>query len=169
MKGLVSLATWFASLLAVVGLGCTSSEPPPRGPVARILIGDADTFTVHSRKPVQLPIRAFDEAGREVAAPRVDFAWISGDSIPVSPSGAMTCLERGRAVVGASIGSAVARVVVQCVPIGSVHMAGPLYLLLSDSSRRLQAVVLARRRHAWARAVERTPHGEPIQLAQDDT
>ena len=27
---------------------------------------------------------------------------------------------------------------------------------------------LARRRHAWARAVERTPHGEPIQLAQDD-
>ena len=142
MKRLVSLATWFASLLAVVGLGCTSPEPPPRGPVARILIGDADTFTVHSRKPVQLPIRAFDEAGREVAAPRVDFAWISGDSIPVSPSGAMTCLERGRAVVGASIGSAVARVVVQCVPVGSVHMAGPLYLLLSDSSRRLQAVVL---------------------------
>ena len=28
---------------------------------------------------------------------------------------------------------------------------------------------LARRRHAWARAVERTPHGEAILLAEDET
>ena len=142
MKRLVLSATSFASVLTVLGLGCTSPATPPRAPVVRILIGDADTFTVHSRKPVQLPVRTLNLAGHEVAAPRVNFAWMSGDSIPVSSAGAVTCLNRGNATVRASIDSAFARVVVRCLPVGSVHMAGPLDLLLSDSSHRLQPLVL---------------------------
>lgn len=142
MKSPVVRARSFASALAVLGLGCTSPEIPPKDPVTHILIGHADTFTVHSREPVQLPVRAFDPTGREVAAPRVNVTWMSGDSIPVSSAGAVTCLKRGNATVGASIDSAFARVVVRCLPVGSVRMLGPLDILLSDSSQQLHAEVV---------------------------
>jgi hypothetical protein len=142
MKNNALIPSCIMPVLAAFSVACAAPDIPSRVAVAHLRIGDADTITVHNRKPVQLPVRTFDGSGDEVSAPSVAFAWMSGDSIPVSTSGTVQCTGRGIAVVGASTGSVNGQVVVRCLPVRSVHMAGPLDLLLSDSSHQLQAVAI---------------------------
>ena len=127
---------------ALLALGCTASATPSRGPATRILLGDGDTVTVYSRLPVQLPARAVDAAGREVLLPPMGFTWLSGDSIPVSSRGAVMCHRPGSAAVGVLSGRLFARAIVRCQPVRSVRMAGPLNLLVGDSSHRFVAEVV---------------------------
>lgn len=140
MNGLGSPIASLAAVVAMLGLGCAS--PAGSAPVARLLIGDADTFTVYSRLPVHLPARAVDGAGREIVVPPAHFTWLSGDSIPVSSEGALMCHRRGHAVVGAVADAAFARVVVRCLPVRSARMAGPVDLLLRGSPQPLQVEVI---------------------------
>ena len=131
---------WIA-LASLLGLACRSPAPAA-GPIARIEAGDADTITVYDRLPVQLPVRALDATGHEVANTPFGFTWLSGDSIPVSSSGAAMCHRRGSAAIGVTLGMLFRRIEVRCVPVRSVRMAGPLNLLAADSTHRLVAEVL---------------------------
>lgn len=128
--------------LALLTPGCSPSGPLPHARLARFVVGTSDTFTIHSRRPVQLPIRALDAAGREVVSPPVTTTRLAGDSIPVSPSGSVTCHSPGTALVGVSGGGMLSQVLVRCRPVRSVRMAGPLDILLGDSSHRLRPEVL---------------------------
>jgi hypothetical protein len=119
-------------LIMILGAGC-SSTAAPGGRVDRILVGDGDTVIVYNREPIQLPVRTVGQPGRAVDTLRPHFVWLSGDSIPLSETGIIVCLKPGLTILGVTLGTTFARVVVRCRPVRSVQMAGPLNLVVGDS------------------------------------
>src|SRR5260221_1846451 len=120
------------ALSGTLGAGC-SSTAAPGGRVDRILVGDGDTVVVYNREPIQLPVRTVGRPGRAVDTLRPHFILLSGDSIPLSETGIILCLKPGLTILGVTLGTTVARVVVRCRPVRSVQMAGPLNLGGGDS------------------------------------
>lgn len=112
---------------------CSSSRVP--GPPARLSVGADDTLVLNNRRPVQIPMRALDAAGREVPVTGVRYEWSSGDSLQVTADGRVTCTRNADASIRAALGSIATNVVLRCRPVQKLHIAGPIQFVLGDSSQ----------------------------------
>jgi hypothetical protein len=121
-------------LATVALLGAPACQRPP----ARVAIGTSDTLVLHGRRPVHIPVRVLDATGRVMDSTGATFRWVSGDSIPVSSRGEVSCPGRGDATVRAAHGALTALVVVRCRPVRSLQMDGPLNLVLGDSAQEVR-------------------------------
>jgi hypothetical protein len=117
----------------------------------RLVAGTADTVLVHSERPVRLPIRVVDAAGRERPATGVQVAWVSGASVALSATGAAKCAHSGDSHVRASLGPMSTTFLLRCRPVRRIYMSnGPLQFaaphpfpgVLSDSAQPVPLVAL---------------------------
>ena len=113
-----------------------------RGPPAVLLPGTADgTFgkglVVNDRRPVPLPVRVLDAAGRALAPAGVRYRWASGVAVPVTPDGRVTCVRRGDAVVRASLGPLATDLWVRCQPVREVRATVWNDFVAGDPARKL--------------------------------
>jgi hypothetical protein len=122
-------------LTAALMVLCACERQPQSGPPARLVSGRSDTIVVNSRYPMALAVRALDAEGRGAAAgATISYAWVSGDSFPITPTGDVTCTKSGDAVVRAALGSLSTRLVVLCRLVEYVSIPGPLQFVLGDSA-----------------------------------
>lgn len=115
-------------ILTVVCVGLTACKGSP----ARIVVGNADTVIVNNRRPVQLPVRVLDAAGRALEPTSVKYEWTAGVPISVSPTGTTTCTQPGDATVRASLGALVTDVLVRCRPVRDVRGLLMMNLVVGD-------------------------------------
>jgi hypothetical protein len=123
--GLVAIAT------AGVGAAIALRDGPP----ARIvtdLANAADGIVVNKMKPVQLPMRVLDKRGHRLESEPVQFAWVSGAKISISPTGEVTCGIVGDAIVRVSSGAASADVPVRCRPVERIETSSWVDLVEGD-------------------------------------
>lgn len=90
---------------------------------------------VNSMRPVRLPVRVLDAAGRILKSTNVQFRWLSGAAVAISPSGATTCAQAGDARVRASLGALSTDLIVHCRPVRDVYGPAMLDLVAGDSAR----------------------------------
>jgi len=102
------------------------------GPPARLIVGFGDTILVNNVRRVQLSVQVFDAAGRTLPDTGVRFEWTSGASVPISPSGVLTCNRAGDAMFRASLGPLVKSALVRCRPVHDVLGGGPVNLVMGD-------------------------------------
>jgi hypothetical protein len=119
------------SALSIVGLAFTYYARQ----AARLEAGSEAGFVVNSVRPVRLPVRVLDAAGRIRRSTGVQFRWISGAPLGIAPSGVATCVQRGDAVVRASLGALAADLLVHCRPVREVYAPAMLDLVVGDSAR----------------------------------
>lgn len=117
-----------ASLVFLCACGAAQAGPP-----VRLLRGTSDTVVLNSRHPTGLAVRALDVRGTAVAGAPIHYAWTGGDSLPVTPSGDVTCTRSGDFAVRAALGRLVTHLVVHCRLVEYVRIPGPLQFILDDS------------------------------------
>jgi hypothetical protein len=109
-----------------------------RGPAARIAFDDAsDTLIVNNLRAVRLPARVLDAKGRVVAKQTLHYERMSGDAIPVSANGVITCAQRGDVAVRASLGAIATGIVVRCRPVRAIESSSWINLIVGDSATEL--------------------------------
>lgn len=118
---------------SLVALSACASHPQSGSPVRLAAADPSDTVVVNSHWPTALAVRALDAAGRVVARAPIRYAWAGGDSLPVSPTGAVTCTRSGNLTVRASLSRLHRTLVVQCRLVEYVRLPGPLQFILGDS------------------------------------
>ena len=112
---------------------CACGISPKAGRAVRLGTDSSDTLIVNNRSPAELPVHAFDAAGRTIAAAPIHLAWVSGDSMPIDSAGRITCTRQGDLTVRASLSSLVANVFIRCRPTQYVRIPGPIQFILGDS------------------------------------
>ena len=108
-----------------------------KGPPARLVAGVADTVVVNSRRPVQLPLRVLDPAGRSLDSAGVQYRWTAGMPVPVSATGVVTCTQSGDATVRASLGPLVTDVLLRCRPVRDVLALRMMNLVVGGPAQEL--------------------------------
>ncbi len=103
------------------------------GPPARLVAGNANAVVVNNQRPMQLPLRVLDAAGRSLDSSRVVYKWLSGATASVSENGVVTCSERGDAMVRASLKGLTTNVRVHCRPVRGVRAPWMLELVVGDA------------------------------------
>jgi CubicO group peptidase (beta-lactamase class C family) len=106
------------------------------GPPARLVAGAGDTVLVNYLRPVPLPTRVLDAAGRLLPDTGVRYAWVAGAPVSVSARGVVTCARRGDATVRASLGPLATTLLVRCRPVRDLS-AGGTDFVLGDPPRDL--------------------------------
>lgn len=124
-----------SSALCALTLESACNRPREPGAPARLLAGAADTVVVNNRRPVSIPIRAFDASGRSVPASGISYVRTAGDSLDVTSDGIVTCARRGDATLRASLGAISSEILLRCRPVKKLHIAGPIQFVLGDSSQ----------------------------------
>jgi hypothetical protein len=107
------------------------------GPPARLVAGTRDTVLVNYLRPVSLPMRVHDAAGRPLPDTGVRYAWVTGAPVFVSSRGVVTCARPGDATVHASLGPLATNLLVRCRPVREVRVDGPSDFVLGDPARDL--------------------------------
>jgi len=131
-----TLRVWPALAVAMAAAAACRSEP------ARITAGASDTILINNRNPIRIPLRVLDAKGQPLADDGVRFERIGGDDLPVTAEGAVSCLRAGDLSVRASLGALAADLRIQCRPVQTVGVEGPVNLVLGDSARELPIVAL---------------------------
>jgi hypothetical protein len=111
------------------------------GPPARIAADrgfDANDIVINNVDGVQMPIRALDAHGHTVTNAIIRYAQVSGDQIDIAQTGAVSCLNRGDAVVRASLNDLAALVTVHCRPVTGIHTSGRYDFLPGDPPQLLR-------------------------------
>lgn len=108
-----------------------------KGPPARLVAGRGDTVVVNNHRPVQLPIRVLDAAGRPLDSSCVRYQWLAGTLISVSTNGVASCTEPGDATVRASLGSLVRDLIVLCRPVREVRTIRMMNLVVGEPAQEL--------------------------------
>lgn len=121
--------------LLALAMASACSRPREPGAPVRLLAGAADTVVVNKRRPVPIPIRAFDASGRSVSTVGIRYVRTAGDSLDVSTDGIVTCAQRGDATVRAQLGAISANLLLRCRPVKKLHIAGPIQFVLGDSAQ----------------------------------
>ena len=103
------------------------------GPPARLVAGNANAVVVNNQRPMQLPLRVLDAAGRSLDSSRVVYEWLSGATATVSEQGVVTCSERGDAMVRATLKQLTTDVRVHCRPVRGVRAPWMLELVVGDA------------------------------------
>lgn len=117
-------------ILSVTVWACNSSTP---GLPVRLAGSPSDTLLMNSRWPRPLPIWAVDTRGRRAPAAPIRFEWASGDSVPVSSTGYVTCPKSADFGVEAILGRVTTRFFVHCRQVKYVVMPGPIQFVMGDS------------------------------------
>lgn len=105
------------------------------GPPARIAADrgfDASDIVINNVEFVQMPLRVLDAYGHTVTKAVIRYEHVSGDRIALSQSGAVSCYERGNAVVRASVDDVTSLVTVRCRPVTRIHTAASHDFLPGD-------------------------------------
>jgi hypothetical protein len=92
-------------------------------------------YVVNSARPVQLPVRVLDAAGRMLRSTGVRFRWMSGAPVTISPSGVAMCVQSGDATVRASLGALSTDLLIRCRPVRDVRGPAMLDLVVGDAAR----------------------------------
>ncbi len=104
---------------------------------ARLTAGKSDTVVVNSRRSVQLPVRLVDAAGRTLGSRGVRYEWVSGDRVPLSDDGRVTCERPADAQVRATRGDLTMQLVLRCQPIAGFRLPRGLHLLVGGPPQEL--------------------------------
>jgi hypothetical protein len=88
-----------------------------------------------------------------VTGAAIRYERISGDSLPVSADGVLSCPRRGDTVIRAALEGVSASFFVQCRPVEDVRVAGPVQFVLGDSALSQPRVVPVAAYDAAGRAV----------------
>jgi len=130
-----ALSAMLALSLAVVVVAIVTRDGAP----ATIDAGPAfleDGIVVNNTRPVQLEMRVLDKAGRRLDADSVRFARTSGAPVTITPTGVLTCTERGDARVRATLGAIFTDVDVRCRPVQELRAATWIDFVAGDSMPR---------------------------------
>jgi hypothetical protein len=131
------------SVSAVLALAVLVSACGSGGRPARLVIGNADTVIVNSRKATLVPSFFYDAEGKLAYSSRpTRYKWLSGDSLRLTAAGELTCERSGNAKVEASAGELTATAMIHCRPVKSIKISGPLQFLVGDTAQRLATEVL---------------------------
>lgn len=106
-----------ATLVALIALDRRPGTP------ARLIVDTraADSVVVNHIRPVRLPLRVLDSAGRELAGDSVRYRLASAAPVALSSRGVITCTHRGDFTVVASLGTLTKRFLVHCRPVRAIH------------------------------------------------
>jgi hypothetical protein len=110
------------------------------GPPARLEAGTSDPaegIVVNAVRPVQLPVRVLDAAGRLLGSEGVRYRWAAGTPVDVSPAGVITCAARGDATVRASLGPLATDLRVRCRPVREIRADMWVDLLVGEPPHEL--------------------------------
>jgi hypothetical protein len=113
-----------------------------KGRPVRLVVGRRDTVIISSGTPFALAARVFDAAGRDLPMTGVRYVWTSGAPVAVSPTGTVTCAQRGDAEVRASVDGAATNVHLLCRPLRELRTPGVMELVLGDSAQDLPVAAL---------------------------
>lgn len=114
------------------------------GPPVRLVAGTRDTVVVNNLRPVSLPMRVFDAAGRLLPDSGVRYAQALGAPISISSRGVVTCARPGDATVRASLGPLATNILVRCRPVRELRGGYGYWtdFVLGDSARELDLVAV---------------------------
>ena len=133
-----------ACVLLLALASCERAAARSLGPPARLVAGKADMIVVNSLHATTLPVQVLDDAGHSLPPQKLSFARVSGDSLALSPSGQVTCAQRGDAQVRVTLGALAKQFTLYCRPIKGfrfVYGEGRP-LLVGDAPRDLQFVAV---------------------------
>lgn len=108
-----------------------------KGPPARLVAGSSDTVVVNNQRPVQLPMRVLDAAGRVLDTTGVQYRWTAGMQVSVSPRGVVTCTQAGDATLRASLGALATDVLLRCRPVRDVRALRMMNLVVGGPAEDL--------------------------------
>ena len=133
-----------AGLSALIALGtlCACSDAPSTGPPARLIGGTTDTVIINHRREIRIPVRVLDVDGHALADSGVRYRWVSGEELPVSVVGMVTCAHSADLRVEASLGKLSTSMLVRCRPVEKIHISGPIQFLLPDAAQEMHLQVL---------------------------
>lgn len=94
----------------------------------------ADGIVVNNTRPVQLEMRVLNKAGHRLDADSVRFSWTSGAPLSITPTGVITCTERGDARVRATLGAIFTDVDVRCRPVQELRASTWIDFIAGDST-----------------------------------
>jgi hypothetical protein len=117
-----------------VVLSCACAGGHTRSQLAALSAGASDTIIVNDYGPIPLPVRAVDAEGHPIQQAPIRYERTSGDDLPVSSAGVVTCARRGDLAVHAVLGSLSKSFVVRCRPIARLMISGPVQFVLGDSA-----------------------------------
>ena len=104
---------------------------------AQLIAGASGAVVVNDVRPVRLPVRVLDAAGRLLRSADVKYEWMAGVPVSVSRDGVVTCREMGDATIRASLGRLSTSVSLYCRPVRNVWTSESLQLLVGDSAQKL--------------------------------
>jgi hypothetical protein len=127
---------------AVITISASTTSAANRarlGPPAEIFAehATASLIVVNNSKAALLPMRVVDSRGHELDKKRVEYRWLSGIPMLVSPQGEVTCLESGDAKVRASVGDVASTVTVRCRPVAKIEAATWITLIEGGADQEL--------------------------------
>ena len=129
-------------VLAAIGTVASFVQLRPR-PIRLSVTTHADdgTVVVNQMRPSRLGSSVLDQYGRRLFSDTlVQYQWIAGDSIPLSPDGVVRCDKHGDTVARATFGSLSQEFVIRCRPVASIEATTTLDLMVGDSARDLAFV-----------------------------
>lgn len=122
--------------MAVLAAGaCERADS--NGPPVRLVAGVSDTVIVNNVRPIQLPMRVLDAAGRTLPDSGVRYQWLAGIPISVNVTGVATCAQPGDATVRASLGPLVTRLLIRCRPVHKVRSLRMMNLVIGGPAHEL--------------------------------
>ena len=120
---------WWAAVSSLVLVSCAANREP-----AKIMIGSNDTVIVNNVRAVRLASRILSKDGRSLPDSLARYQWISGDTVPVSADGIVTCSRMADATIRVSAGKAVTRATLRCRPVEKVRVDAPMQFILPGDS-----------------------------------
>jgi hypothetical protein len=127
------------TLLTIVASTLLAANRTRIGPPAEIFAehATADLIVVNNTRPALLPMRVVDSRGHELDRKSIEYRWLSGIPMLVSPQGQITCTESGDATVRASVGKVSSTVTVRCRPVTKIETASWITLIEGGAEKEL--------------------------------
>jgi hypothetical protein len=133
------------SALALAAAAVVTAVQLHIGPPARIEADrgfDTNDIVINNVKAMQMPIRALDARGHAVPNAGIRYERLDGDDIVVSQNGAISCRDRGDAVIRASLNDISSRITVHCRPVTQIRTQGWHDFLPGDGPHVVRVAVL---------------------------
>jgi len=108
----------------------------------RLAVGMSDTVIINNVRPGRLAVRALDSRGRTLPDSGVQYEWLSGATVSLSPDGVISCAQRGDATVRASLGPLEKRLVLRCRPVHEVRALRMMNLVIGEPAQTLPFAAL---------------------------
>ncbi len=103
---------------------------------ARLVIPSGSSehgLVVNNLRPFQIPVTVLDSAGRVLPDTGVQYRWVSGMPMPVTPGGLVTCSQPGDAVMHVSLGPLLTELLLRCRPVHDIRSGRMINLVVGDA------------------------------------